>query len=81
MNDDHADAMLAYARALANLPAATAATMTAVDRYRFEMAVVTPDGKRARRLAFDTPLSTTDEVRRAMVAMVKDARARLGESR
>jgi hypothetical protein len=81
MNGDHADAMLAYARALANLPTATAATMTAVDRYGFEMAVITPDGKKAKRLAFDTPVSTTDEVRRAMVAMVKDARSRLGESR
>jgi len=81
MNGDHADAMLAYARALANVPTATAATMTAVDRYGFEMAVTTPDGKKAKRLAFAAPVSTTDEVRRAMVAMVKDARAQLGQSR
>jgi heme iron utilization protein len=75
MNEDHADAMLAYARALAKIPEATAATMTAVDRYGFEMAVTTPAGPRAARLGFEAPLSTTDEVRRAMVAMVKAARA------
>lgn len=74
MNDDHASAVLAYATALAGLPAATSATMTAVDRYGFEIAAATPDGPRAARLAFDEPVATSDEVRRAMVALVKRAR-------
>lgn len=77
MNQDHADALLAYARALAGVPEATKATMTAVDRYGFEMSVEAPDGPSAARLAFPAPLSTPDEVRKAMVAMVKDARSRL----
>ena len=77
MNGDHADAVLAYARGLAGIAEATSATITAVDRYGFEMAIVTPEGKRARRLAFETPVATTDEVRRAMVALVKEARARI----
>jgi heme iron utilization protein len=75
MNDDHADALLAYARGLSNIADASAATMTAVDRYGFEMTVVTPEGPRATRLAFDAPVATTDEVRRAMVSLVKRARA------
>ena len=74
MNDDHAEAMLAYARSLAGIDDATAVTMTAVDRYGFELAVATPGGPRATRLAFDAPVATTDEVRRAMVALVKRAR-------
>ena len=53
--------------------------MTAVDRYGFELAVKTPDGPRAMRLAFDDPVATTDEVRRAMVALVKRARGTSGE--
>ena len=77
MNEDHADAMIAFARAFAGLPGATAATMTAVDRYGFELAVTTPAGPRAARLGFEEPLTTTDEVRRAMVSMVKSARAAL----
>lgn len=75
MNDDHADAVLAYAKVLANVADATSATMTAVDRYGFELAAVTPNGPRAARLAFDEPVATSDEVRRAMIALVKRARA------
>jgi heme iron utilization protein len=77
MNEDHADALIAYARGLARIPEVSAATMTAVDRYGFELAVTTPTGPRATRLAFDREVSTSDEVRRAMVAMVKAARALL----
>jgi heme iron utilization protein len=74
MNDDHAEAVLAYARVLAAVPEASSATMTAVDRYGFELALITPEGPRAVRLAFDAPVATNDEVRRAMVALVKRAR-------
>jgi putative heme iron utilization protein len=74
MNDDHTDAVLAYAKKLAGVADATGATMTAVDRYGFELAVTTPAGPRAVRLAFDEPVATSDEVRRAMVALVKRAR-------
>jgi putative heme iron utilization protein len=75
MNDDHADAVLAYAKTLAGIADAEAATMTAVDRYGFELAAITPAGPRTARLAFDEPVTTNDEVRRAMVALVKRARA------
>jgi heme iron utilization protein len=74
MNDDHGDAVLAYARALVGITGATAATMTAVDRYGFELAAATPEGPKAARLAFDAPVSTSDEVRKAMVALVARAR-------
>jgi heme iron utilization protein len=76
MNEDHADAVLAYAKGLLSIADASAATMTAVDRYGFEMTVMTADGPRAARLAFDAPVATTEEVRHAMVSLVKAARAR-----
>ena len=75
MNDDHGDALLAYAKGLLLVPEASAVTMTAVDRYGFDMAITTPKGPKAARLAFDEPLATTDEVGQAMVALVKKARA------
>jgi len=78
MNGDHADAALAYARVLAGVPEATAATLTAVDRYGFDLALKTPAGPRATRIAFDDPVATSDEVRRAMVALVKRAREAAG---
>jgi len=75
MNTDHADAVLLYATKLADLPTATSATLTAVDRYGFDLAAITPEGKRTARLAFDEAVSTSDEVRRAMIALLKRARA------
>jgi putative heme iron utilization protein len=75
MNDDHAEAALAYARVLAGVTGATSATLTAVDRYGFDLAVKTPDGPRATRVAFNAPVATSEEVRREMVALVKRARA------
>ncbi|KYG03690.1 hypothetical protein BE21_50415 [Sorangium cellulosum] len=76
MNTDHADAVLAYAKVLAGIKDATGATMTSVDRYGFELDVITPAGPKAARLAFDAPVSTSDEVRKAMVALVREARGR-----
>ncbi|APR84514.1 Putative heme iron utilization protein [Minicystis rosea] len=75
MNDDHADAVLAYARGLAGEVDATIATMTAVDRYGFDLALETPRGSKTARLAFASEVASTDEVRRALVALVKTARA------
>jgi len=74
MNADHANTVLAYAQALAGVPDATSATMTALDRYGFEIAAVTPNGPRADRLAFDAPVATPDDARRSLVAMGKRAR-------
>lgn len=74
MNDDHADILALYAQKLASMPTATSATMTAVDRYGFDLAVTTPAGKRTTRLAFDTPVATTDEVRRATITLATRAR-------
>lgn len=81
MNRDHADAVLAYARDLAGVADASAATMTAVDRYGFELAATTPSGPRAARLAFDAAVATSHEVREAMVALVARARAAASERR
>jgi putative heme iron utilization protein len=75
MNGDHGDALLAYARSLAGIANAQHAAMTAVDRYGFDLDVTTPEGTRAARLAFDAPASTSDEIRRGMVALAKRARS------
>jgi len=60
------------------MPSVTAATMTGLDRYGFEMSAQTPEGPRPVRVAFAGPIETPGEARAALVAMVKDARARLG---
>ena len=52
-------------------------TSNYVDRYGFEMSVPTPEGPRPVRLAFPTPVTTPDEARKALVALVGEARTLL----
>ena len=80
MNEDHADSVLAYAKHLAGIDDAESATMTAVDRYGFELAALTKKGPRATRLAFDVEVTSSEEVRRALIALVKRARSGNAES-
>lgn len=77
MNDDHHDAVLAYARALAGIPDATRALMTAIDRYGFDVLAVTSDGERRARVAFADDVTSPDGARRALVALVQRARSSL----
>jgi putative heme iron utilization protein len=74
MNADHADAMVAFCRALTRATDTAAATMTGVDRYGFEMSAQTGRGPRPIRLPFPEPIATPEDARRAMVALVRRAR-------
>jgi putative heme iron utilization protein len=75
MNEDHADAVVLYATKLLDVPDATAATMTVIDRYGFELLATTPAGNRTKRFAFEEPLSTSDQVRKKMIELLGRARA------
>lgn len=76
MNDDHADAQVLYCQQLAGRPDTTSASMSAVDRYGFDMIAVEPSGRTAVRIAFDEPCDDAVAVRQAMVALVAQARQR-----
>jgi heme iron utilization protein len=78
MNADHADALVLYCKAFSKATEVTSASMTAIDRYGFEMSAMTQEGPRPVRVAFGTPASTPEEVRATLVAMVKDARSKRG---
>ncbi|MEP7309125.1 MAG: DUF2470 domain-containing protein [Acidobacteriota bacterium] len=77
MNADHKDTMVLYCRAFSNATDVSAATMTGVDRYGFDMSATTADGPRPVRVAFGKPVSTPEELRASLVAMANDARSRL----
>ena len=77
MNADHAQAQVLLCRHLAGLAETTEATMSAVDRYGFEMVAVTPTARSPVRLGYPEPCADVDGVRRAVVSMVADARARI----
>lgn len=74
MNEDHQDAMLLMVRHRAELEP-SAARMIQVDRYGFTMEVTAPEGVRRVRLGFEEAVSGSDEVRKAMVRLVRQARA------
>lgn len=78
MNEDHADALLDYVRAFAEIENPAGARMVALDRYGFDIQAKV-DGQREQlvRVHFDEPLEKPGQVRRAMVSLVEKARARL----
>jgi putative heme iron utilization protein len=78
MNQDHASALLAYAHAFTSARDASAATMTAIDRYGFEMTVTTPRGVGPARLAFAEPLTEPAQARTTLVKLLREAEAKLG---
>jgi putative heme iron utilization protein len=78
MNADHADALVLYCHAFSRATDITSATMTGVDRYGFDMSAKTPEGPRPVRVAFARPVSSAEDVRAALISMVKEARSRLG---
>ena len=77
MNADHADAMVLYCKAFSKATDITAASMTGVDRYGFEMSAKTREGPRPVRVAFNQPVRTPEEARAALISMLEDARRTL----
>jgi putative heme iron utilization protein len=75
MNADHADALVTLCHHDAARPDVVAASMTAVDRYGFEVIADVGAGHReALRIGFRTPQDAADGVRRELVAMLHAAR-------
>jgi putative heme iron utilization protein len=75
MNEDHAETMALYCRTFSKAADTTAARMTGVDRYGFEMSATTGAGPRPIRLAFSEPVETADEARAQLVSLAKKARS------
>jgi putative heme iron utilization protein len=75
LNEDHADALLAIARAIGGYPDATAAKCSAIDRYGMDLALDTARGRAPIRVAFPTTLAHSSELRAATVELTRRARA------
>jgi putative heme iron utilization protein len=76
MNRDHPDALVAYARAFADVRDAEGATMVAVDRLGFRLRIRSGGRLHAERIAFPREVTTADAARRVLIEMLEDARAR-----
>jgi hypothetical protein len=75
MNTDHAEALVEYCVGLHALAGVTAARMTAVDRYGFELLTEEPDGSRPVRFGFETPAASSHDVQVQIIALLRKARA------
>jgi len=75
LNEDHADALLDIARALAGYTDATAASCSRADRYGIDLTVVTPRGTAYTRVGFAEACTAPDGLRAATVELTKRARA------
>jgi heme iron utilization protein len=78
LNDDHADALLEMARALAPCPEATSARCLDADRTGLDLMVMTAAGERAVRVDYEEPIDAPDGLRKATVKLAQRARAELG---
>jgi putative heme iron utilization protein len=79
LNEDHADALLAMARALGGYPDALAARCSAIDRYGVDLEVETPRGHAPTRVGFAEAVDRPDGLRAATVELAKRSRGELGE--
>lgn len=75
MNEDHYDAVALYAQYFAKAEGSRW-TLVGIDADGFDLA----SGDEAARVFFPEPLQSSDEIRMALVAMVKEARAGLAKA-
>jgi heme oxygenase (biliverdin-IX-beta and delta-forming) len=73
MNRDHADALIAYARAFAGVEA-DEATMVDVDRLGFKLRVTHGDRRHSVRIAFPHEVTTAADSRTVLIEMLRRAR-------
>ena len=76
MNEDHAEAVVLYARMFGNLLAAEAAEMLAIDSQGMDLAVQSQGEVTSVRIAFPSPLKDAEDAHHTLIAMVKQARKR-----
>lgn len=74
LNADHADALLAMARALGGYPDALAARCSAIDRYGLNLSIETPRGHAPSRVGFAEPVNEAEGLRAATVELTRRAR-------
>jgi putative heme iron utilization protein len=74
LNSDHADSLVAMARALGGYPDTTSATCTGIDRYGLDLKVVTERGMAYTRVGYPEPISSIPDLRAATKQLVQLSR-------
>jgi NADPH-dependent ferric siderophore reductase len=79
LNRAFPDSLLLVGRVLGGRPSATAARAVGVDALGLDLSVRDRAGEHAVRVEFDGPLTSAQEVGRAVLGLVEEARRRSGE--
>lgn len=74
MNDDHADAILLYAKVFGKTTDATAAKMVSIDAEGMNLNAQTNDREVPLRIAFDHRLQDAEDAHQTLIAMVRQSR-------
>lgn len=74
MNDDHADAIVMYAKAFGGATTATAAEMVKIDATGMDLMAHIDGTPTPLRIAFDHTLQDAEDAHQTLIAMVKQAR-------
>jgi putative heme iron utilization protein len=77
MNEDHADALALYARAFGQVEGVTQARMQAIDSEGMDLQVEVDGAVQTLRIPFDHPLKDSEDAHHTLIAMLKQARARV----
>jgi hypothetical protein len=76
LNDDHAGALAAMARAFGGYPDTETAVCAGIDRYGLDLRVHTPRGVAYTRVGFPARLDSADQLRSATAALARAAAER-----
>lgn len=76
MNEDHADAVLLYAKTFADTVEATSAEMLKIDAEGMDLKVRNNGSEEPVRIAFDHTLKDAEDAHHTLIDMIKQARSR-----
>jgi putative heme iron utilization protein len=76
MNDDHAEAVLMYAKVYGQAEDATAATMKSIDPEGMDLNVMLGEEATTIRVPFERSLTDSEDAHQVLIAMVRQARAK-----
>jgi len=74
MNEDHADAILLYAKVYGKAATATSAEMLSIDAAGMNLAAQIEGQSQNLRIPFDHPLQDSEDAHQTLIGMVRSAR-------
>jgi putative heme iron utilization protein len=75
MNEDHAEAIVLYAKCFGNVSSATAAQLRSIDAEGMDLQVESAEESQVIRIQFDHALTDSEDAHQTLISMVKQARS------